>query len=82
MESDEFSDEDYEDYEDWEESYGEEGEMSSMPAMSGASRSDFVNRDLPTPDYSVEDLLTEELENNLERAKKRAAQSSGVKKDW
>jgi hypothetical protein len=45
-------------------------------------RSDFVNRSLPVPDYSVEDILEEEAANNQIRAKKRSDRVGEVERDW
>lgn len=73
---------DEEDYEDWEMSDSDSSSSQSAAMTGGASRTDYVNRDLPTPDYSVQDLLDAERENSQERAKKHAAQSGNVEKNW
>jgi len=77
-----FSDDEWDEDADWEMSDAEQGTPSSLDMQSSAMRSDFVNKTLPTPDYSVEELLNEEADNNMLRESKRAAQSGSVKKDW
>jgi len=56
--------------------------LKHSAATEGAMRSDFVNRALPVPDYSVEDILDEEAANNQVRAKKHSSRVGEVERDW
>ncbi len=81
-EGDEFSDEDWDDYDESEMSSDQSGAADQSMASAGDLRSDFVNRALPRPDFSVEDLLAEEESNNQLRAERQPARVSEVEKDW
>jgi tetratricopeptide (TPR) repeat protein len=81
-ESEDFEDEDWEDYDESEMNTDDSGQADRSAATDGAMRSDFVNRALPVPDYSVEDILDEEASNNQIRAKKQSNRVGEVEKDW
>ncbi|MFC1467249.1 VWA domain-containing protein [Verrucomicrobiota bacterium] len=59
-----------------------EGEMESMPMESAAGRMDLESRQLPEPQFSAEEILKEEAENNRAREQKSRGGDSDVKKDW
>lgn len=73
---------DWEDYEDYE--MGEEGEgMPSSMAMEGDLKSDAQMQALPLPNYSAEEILSEEMGSQQFRQEQRAKANAGkVKKDW
>ncbi|MDP6504275.1 MAG: hypothetical protein QF886_11705 [Planctomycetota bacterium] len=81
-EGEDFEDEDWDDYDQNEMNTDDTGQASRSTATDGAMRSDFVNRSLPVPDYSVEDILEEEAANNQIRAKKRSDRVGEVERDW
>jgi hypothetical protein len=81
-EGDEFSEDDWDEYDESEMASDQSGAAHpSMPA-GGDLRSDFVNRALPQPNFSVEELLAEEEANNQVRAERQPARVSEVEKDW
>ncbi len=59
-----------------------EGEMESMPSESQQGRMDMQSRQLPEPQFSAEDILQEEAENNAAREQKGREGDPSVKKDW
>ncbi len=81
-EGDEFSDEDWDEYDESEMSSDQSGAADQSMAAAGDLRSDFVNRALPRPNFSVEDLLAEEQANNQLRAERQPERVSEVEKDW
>ncbi|MDQ8183574.1 VWA domain-containing protein [Pelagicoccus sp. SDUM812005] len=81
-ESEEGEDGDWEDYEDFE--MGEEGEgMPSSMGMEGEFRADAHMQALPLPNYSPEEILSEEMGSQQFRQEQRAKANAGeVEKDW
>lgn len=73
-------DDDYD--QDWDLSDSDSQGSQSAQMASGPNRTDYVNRALPNPDYSIQDLLEAERENNLKRAQKHAAQAGKTEKNW
>ena len=71
-----------EDYEDWEES--EEGNPSNTSASLSSQMSGYSEiQDMPAPNFSAEEIMAEELQNQQFREQTRAKSKMGkVKKDW
>ncbi len=73
---------DWDEYEDYE--MGDEGEgMPSSMAMDGDLKADAQMQALPVPNYSAEEILSEEMGSQQFRQEQRAKANAGkVKKDW
>lgn len=78
-ESEEYEDDegDYEMSDEW-----GDGEMQSMPMDGQQGRMDMNSRQLPEPQFSAEEILQEESENNRAREQKSRGGDNDVKKDW
>ncbi|MEM9158094.1 MAG: VWA domain-containing protein [Verrucomicrobiota bacterium] len=77
------------DYEGWDDDWDEDsssdggGGVPSSMAMEGDLRANSLMQPLPVPNFSVEDILLEEMGNQQFRQEKRAEANAGkVEKDW
>ncbi|MEM9444617.1 MAG: VWA domain-containing protein [Verrucomicrobiota bacterium] len=82
--SDQYSDdwEEAEDFEEWDES--ESGDASSLSSRSEGPMQSFTElQTMPAPNFSAEEIMAQELENQQFREEERTKSSLGkVEKDW